>query len=160
MVARLPRRDFTFPSRFGRYPVHSTADDISATAGDGEDIAPVVVLVAIGERALVRAFEVDGELVIGRRIGELELEDKRVSRENAAVRFEHGAREGTDRGSHNGTFVDGARGAGEVRRRGDCVVRLGHSVFLLVRDGRGYVPLPRDDADQVLGPELARVSDQ
>src|SRR3569832_2244384 len=160
MVARLPRRDFTFPSRYGRYPVFSSADDISATAGDGEDIAPVVVLVAIGERAFVRAFEVAGERVLGRRIGEFELGLFRVSREHAAVRFEHGAWVVTDRGSHNGTFVDGARVAGEVRRRGDCVVRLGHSVFLLVRDGRGYVPLPRDDADQVIGPELARVYDQ
>src|SRR3569833_52486 len=160
MVARLPRRDFTFPSRYGRYPVHSTADDISATAGDGEDIAPVVVLVAIGERAFVRAFEVAGELVLGRRIGEFELDDHRVSRAHAAVRFEHGAWVVSDRGSHNGTFVDGARVAGEVRRRGDSVVRLGHSVSLLVRDGRGYAPLPRDDADQVIGPELARVYDQ
>ena len=162
MVARssLTHRDSRLPSRYGRYPVHSTADDISATAGDGEDIAPIVVLVAIGERAFVRAFQVSGELVLGRRIGEFELDDHRVSREHAAVRFEHGAWVVTDRGSHNGTFVDGARVAGEVRRRGDCVVRLGHSVFLLVRDGRGYVPLPRDDADQVIGPELARVYDQ
>jgi len=93
MVARssLTHRDSRLPSRYGRYPVHSTADDISATAGDGEDIAPIVVLVAIGERAFVRAFQVSGELVLGRRIGEFELDDHRVSREHAAVRFEHGA---------------------------------------------------------------------
>jgi transcriptional regulator of acetoin/glycerol metabolism len=53
------------------------------------------------------------------------------------------------------TFVDGERIQGEVRRGGDVVVRLGHTVFVLVRDERGHGA--EHPAQQVVGPELARI---
>jgi transcriptional regulator with PAS, ATPase and Fis domain len=40
------------------------------------------------------------------------------------------------------------------------VLRLGHTVFLLVRDVRGYEELPVECGDHVVGPELARIYDQ
>jgi transcriptional regulator with PAS, ATPase and Fis domain len=64
----------------------------------------------------------------------------------------------SDRDSRNGTFVDGERVHGEVRRRGDVVVRLGHTVFVLVGNGRGHGG--DEAADQVIGPELARTYDE
>jgi DNA-binding NtrC family response regulator len=136
--------------------VRSTLDDISGTDGEDAPGGPVVVLVAAGGQPLLRVFDPGDELVLGRRIGTFELDDDRVSRDHATVRFDGGAWLVADRSSHNGTFVDGVRVDGELRRRGDCVVRIGHSILLLVRDGRGYHAAPADHGDQIIGPELAR----
>jgi transcriptional regulator of acetoin/glycerol metabolism len=156
----LTLRDSRRVTRYAVVRVKSTLDDVSGVE-DGDVPGPPVVVLVTPE---IRVFALDGELALGRRIdargAQFELADERVSREHATVRLDHGAWVIVDRGSHNGTFVDGQRVTGEVRRRGDCVVRLGHSVFLLVRDGRGYDPLPPDDGDQVIGPELARAYDQ
>jgi DNA-binding NtrC family response regulator len=144
--------------------MNSTVDDISDTAGDDAVDQPIVVLVAVGTTPIVRVLPVGRGLELGRRIEAggrvVEIDDERVSREHAVVRFERGTWAIVDRDSRNGTYVDGARLTGEVRRRADTVVRLGHSVFLLVRDGRGYDPLPADRGDQIVGPELARIYEQ
>ena len=156
----MTHRDSRLANRYGRYPVHSTADDISATAGDGEDVAPVVVLVAIGERAFVRAFDVDGELVLGRRIAT--SSSTMIGCRASTRRCGSSAARGSsrDRGSHNGTFVDGARVEGESAPR-RAWSGSATSVFLLVRDGRGLrARCAADEADQVIGPELARVYDR
>jgi DNA-binding NtrC family response regulator len=88
-----------------------------------------------------------------------ELDDDRMSREHAHVRFERGHWIVADRESRNGTFVNGQRISGEVRRRGDCIVRLGHSVFVLLADATGH-ETALDDTAHVVGPELARVYDR
>jgi DNA-binding NtrC family response regulator len=143
--------------------VDSTIDDVSDAAGAAASL-PVVVLVSVGTTPQVCVMPVVGELVLGRRIEAgnqvVEIDDERVSRAHATVRYDQGTWVIGDRDSHNGTYVDGARVVGEVRRRNDCVVRLGHSVFLLVHDGRGYDELPVADDDQIIGVELARVYDQ
>jgi len=144
--------------------VSSTVDDVSEGIGGDEPPRPAVVLVAVGTRPLVRVLPADRELALGRRIEAagtaLDIDDERVSRDHATVRFDRGGWVVVDRDSRNGTFLDGARVAGEVRRRGDCVLRLGHTVFLLVRDARGYEVPPSSHGDHVVGPELARLYDQ
>ena len=138
-----------------------TVDDLSSVAEGGELVRPVVALVAIGGAPALRVFAADAPLGLGREIAGEELADERMSREHARVRFERGAWTVTDLGSRNGTFVNGERIAGDVRVRGDAVVRLGHSVFLLVADGRGYDDLAHPEpGDAVAGPELSRVHDQ
>jgi transcriptional regulator with PAS, ATPase and Fis domain len=87
-----------------------------------------------------------------------EIADERMSRDHALVTTERGLWVISDRDSRNGTFVDGERVHGEVRRRGDVVLRLGHTVFVLVASGRGHGR--EDPADQVVGPELARAYDE
>lgn len=82
-----------------------------------------------------------------------EIADERMSRAHASVRFEGGHWVIVDRDSRNGSFVNGQRIAGEVRRRGDTVLRLGHTVFVLLADAAGH-PAPLDGATP--GPELAR----
>jgi DNA-binding NtrC family response regulator len=84
----------------------------------------------------------------------VDIDDDRMSREHATVRYERGYWVITDHESRNGTHVDGERVRGEVRRRGDTVLRLGHSVFVLLADASGH-PAPLD-GDAVIGPELAR----
>jgi transcriptional regulator with PAS, ATPase and Fis domain len=132
----------------------TTLDDVSATIDGGSDPAPVIVLVSTGTTPRVEVIAATGPVELGRSD---HLDDDRMSREHAVVRFERGAWVVADRGSRNGTFVDGERITGELQHRGDAVLRLGHSVFLLVPDGRGYDRLPPDDGTYVIGPELARV---
>ncbi len=132
-----------------------TIDDLSATTAGGVEPSPVIVLVACGTTPRSQVLAVDRVVELGRTP---DLDDEKMSREHASVRFERGAWVIADRGSRNGTFVDGARITGEVRARGDVVLRLGHTVFLLVSDGRGYQPLPPDEGPHVVGPELARVN--
>ena len=131
--------------------------------GDDEPPRPGVVLVAVGRHHHVRLLPADRELALGRRIEAggtvVEIDDERVSREHATVRFDRGGWVVVDRDSRNGTFLDGARVVGELRRRGDCVLRIGHTVFLLVRDARGY-DAPSTAGDHVVGPELARLYEQ
>ncbi len=144
--------------------VRSTIDDTSSSEDIDEPSTPVVVLVAVGTRPTAQVFPGDREIVLGRRIDvagrTAEIDDERVSRDHARVRYDRGAWVIADRESRNGTYVDGQRITGEVRRRGDAVVRLGHSVFLLIADGRGYDPLPPDREEHVIGPEVARVYEQ
>ncbi len=135
--------------------VNRTVDDVSSSSTD-ESAVPAIVMVASGASPASLVLSVPAEL--GRRIaasGKLhEVNDERMSRDHATVSIDRGLWLIADRDSRNGTFVDGERVQGEVRRRGDVVVRLGHTLFILVGDGQGRDHDGPDD--QVIGPELAR----
>ncbi len=123
---------------------------------------PGIVLVHRGIEAVALAFEPTA--MLGRTITTAdgttcEVADDRMSREHAAVRFERGHWVIVDQESRNGTFVNGQRITGEVRRRGDTTLRLGHSVFVLLADATGH-PTPIDSGDAIVGPELARAYDR
>ena len=141
-----------------------TIDDVSSIADGSAPPAPVVVLVCVGTRPDVRVLDAKKPLELGRVIEaggrKIEVDDERMSKTHAGVKFERGTWIVTDRDSRNGTFVDGERIAGEARVRGSAVVRLGHSVFLLVADGHGYADAADDGGEHVVGPELARVYTQ
>jgi transcriptional regulator with PAS, ATPase and Fis domain len=136
--------------------VNRTVDDVSSFSADDAPV-PAIVMVASGAQPASLVLPVPAEL--GRRIAvgdqAHEIDDERMSRDHARVVVEGGVWRIADRDSRNGTFVDGERVHGEVRRRGDVVLRLGHSVFVLVADGRGHGG--EAAGDQVIGPELARV---
>ncbi len=117
-------------------------------------------MVARGTEAV--AHVLGAAAVLGRTIKTSEgtthdIDDDRMSREHASVRFERGYWVIIDQESRNGTFVNGQRITGEVRRRGHTILRLGHSVFVLLADVWGH-PAALDDA--VVGPELARSYDE
>jgi DNA-binding NtrC family response regulator len=123
---------------------------------------PVVIVVVDGERLVRRVQPVPPVgLTVGRagedgvRVG---LDDDLVSRHHARVRWSGGVWRVQDLGSRNGTSADGGKLAAdtEVALAGDGVVRIGRSVLLLVRDGRGHETPPADDGERVVGPELAR----
>jgi DNA-binding NtrC family response regulator len=90
--------------------------------------------------------------------GTAQADDERMSRAHADVRWAGERWHVVDRDSRNGTFVDGERLDGEASYDRDVVVRLGHTVFVLVRDARGYADPPGDGA-HVVGPEVARAHD-
>jgi len=139
--------------------VNRTVDDVSSITEDAAP-DPAIVMVASGPSAAALVLPAPAEL--GRRIAAgdrtHEVDDERMSRDHAVVSFERGVWVVADRDSRNGTFVDGERVRREVRRRGDAVLRLGHTVFVLVADGRGHGSAQPED--RVVGPELARVHDQ
>ena len=130
-----------------------------ADSGVGTEPArPGVVVVATGTTPMALALPVPVELgrVVSAEGVKHEIADDRMSREHAVVRRDRGTWAIADKESRNGTFVNTERIGVEVRRRGDCVVRCGHTVFVLLEDMRGH-DAPRVDAgEQVIGPELAR----
>jgi transcriptional regulator with PAS, ATPase and Fis domain len=139
--------------------VNRTVDDVSSVTND-EPSAPAIVMVVAGVSPAKLVLSVPAEL--GRRIAAggktHEIADERMSRDHALVTADRGLWSIADRDSRNGTFVDGERIQGEVRRLGDVVLRLGHSVFILVASRRDHDG--EDPSDQVVGPELARVYDE
>jgi transcriptional regulator of acetoin/glycerol metabolism len=128
---------------------------------DGDHAAPAIVMVSSGTRPAQLVLPPTAEL--GRRIaiegGTHEVPDERMSRDHAIVRWERGTWIIKDLDSRNGTYVGGERALGEVRRRGDVVLRLGHTIFVLLADGRGHGGIP-DNPELVVGPELARAHGQ
>ena len=61
-----------------------------------------------------RRFEVDTRLLVGRVDADLTIEDELVSRRHAEIRAVAGALEIEDRGSLNGTWVNGERSSGRA----------------------------------------------
>jgi transcriptional regulator with PAS, ATPase and Fis domain len=137
-----------------------TIEDVSSVVA-GPPPTPTVVLVALGTEVVHKTFALgDQPLLVGRvgAVGDgVELDDERVSRQHASI--ERRARQWIvrDLGSRNGTFLDGERLQGDAQASGDRVVRVGHSVLLLLEDGRGHERAPRDNDEAVIGPELARL---
>jgi transcriptional regulator with PAS, ATPase and Fis domain len=138
--------------------VDRTVDDVSIVSAE-EPSAPLIVMVASGTDARTLMLPVPAEL--GRRIAAggqvFDIDDERMSRDHARISVERGLWLIADRDSRNGTFVDGERVDGEVRREGDAVVRLGHSVFVLVASGRAHSAPAA--GDHIVGPELAQAYD-
>jgi DNA-binding NtrC family response regulator len=127
-------------------------------SGDGAS-EPAIVMVASGTQAAGLVLPPSAEL--GRRVAAAgrtqEITDERMSRDHATVRRDQDLWVVTDLDSRNGTYIDGERVVGETRRRGAVVLRLGHTVFALLPDGRGQ---PAADGDPIIGPELARAHAQ
>ena len=142
---------------------NETIEDV-ASVGESVAATPVIVLVHTGTTPMHRVYPVVGEVRLGREIvcrGRTEeVDDERMSREHASVRFVRDAWRIADLGSKNHTFVNGDEITCEVTVASvDVVLRLGHTVFILVRDGRGYSDT-FDRGERVVGPELARVYEQ
>ncbi|WP_437925458.1 sigma 54-interacting transcriptional regulator [Sorangium sp. So ce291] len=99
----------------------------------------------------------DGEIELGRgEVGGVPLDDLRMSRRHARVRWSQGQWEIEDLDSRNGTSVDGipltgARAGGEP-----CIVRTGSSVFVIQADVEPFRAGISTAGGTILGPTLAR----
>lgn len=102
----------------------------------------------------------NGELELGRgEVGGVPLDDLRMSRRHARVRWSQGQWEVEDLESRNGTSLDGvpltgARAGGELR-----IVRTGSSVFVIQADVEPFRAGISTAGGTILGPTLARAWD-
>ncbi len=137
-----------------------TVDDVTSMATEAA-APPAIVLVATEHAIVHHVVPVGARPVPLGRVGAvtsgLELDDERVSRQHAEVTRRGRGWIVRDLGSRNGTFVDGERITDEVAVTGDRVVRVGHSVLLLLEHGGEQRDRAPDDGDAVIGPELARI---
>jgi transcriptional regulator with PAS, ATPase and Fis domain len=135
-----------------------TVDDLSSLAAEAP-AAPAILMVASAHRPAAMVFAANATLGRSTRANGVthELPDERMSKEHATVRRERGGWTITDLESRNGTFVDGERLHGSRHASGDVIVRLGHTVFVLLADGRGH---PVTSGEMVEGPELQRAYNQ
>lgn len=124
-----------------------TVDDVSSLAAEIPD-APAILMIASGHRPA--ATLLGSTATLGRTA---QANDERMSKEHATVRRERTGWTITDLGSRNGTFVNGDRIQGSHHATGDVILRLGHTVFVLLADGRGH---PAASSELVQGPELQR----
>ncbi len=88
-------------------------------------------LQVISGPAAGQEFEVDRELIIGRRDADLAIADDELSRRHAAVRPADPGVVVEDLGSLNGTFVAGERIRGAVTLTAEATVRVGRSEMTL-----------------------------
>lgn len=107
----------------------------------GQRPVPGALLVFSGSAPALRAIPIAPGPVLFGREAELELTDETVSGRHAELVL---AGPGplftvTDFDSRHGTFVNGHRITGDDRAGPNAVVRLGHSVFILVADVRPYL---------------------
>lgn len=130
--------------------------------GSNDDASePAIVLIAGTAPPVLLPPDADLGRVIKTAGATRDIADERMSHKHATVRWAVGGWTIRDLDSRNGTYVNGERIHGEVKRRGDVLVRLGHTIFVLVADGRGRgSDGPATPDDTVVGPELARVYDQ
>ncbi len=125
---------------------------------------PGVVVVFAGGRPLAAPLPLDGgALEIGRDTLAAVIDDERMSRRHARVAFAGGGFTVADLGSRNGTFLDGARLAGEQACAAPRVVRCGHTLLLLVRDVAPFEARPLAEVDgavvgATLGPAWEQVA--
>jgi pSer/pThr/pTyr-binding forkhead associated (FHA) protein len=138
-------------------------DDERVDAGPAEPPIPGLVLFFSRGLPTIRAIRVDrGPVTLGRDdCGGVPLDDDRASRAHVRVARAGAAWKLKDLGSKNGTFVDGQQLAGELDSASARVLRIGHSLFVLLADVRPYLDAAVEiDGDRVAGPVLQRVNDR
>ena len=101
----------------------------------GQPPIPVALLLVVGGRERGRILEVrDLPAVIGRSPdADLTIDDETVSRRHADLRGDRGSIELEDRGSSNGTTLNGNDVAGPITLHDGDLVGLGSATFLLKR---------------------------
>jgi DNA-binding NtrC family response regulator len=100
-------------------------------------------------------------LVLGREdLGGNPVPDDRCSREHAELSWANGHFVVTDRESRNGTFLNGVAVKGTVTADDGAVLRLAHTVLLLVADLRPFLTRHVTTGEFVIGPRLQEVLDR
>lgn len=115
---------------------------------------PGLVLVWTPAGAACCPVKVGDGLVIGRdQVGDVPLEDGRLSREHCEVRYSSGHWHVRDLDSHNGTYVDKQRVTGEAWTRNYRVLRAGRCLFIPVDDAQPFYRGLSHISGSIVGPQ-------
>jgi transcriptional regulator of acetoin/glycerol metabolism len=102
-----------------------------------------------------------GAVVLGRDdMGGVGVPDERVSRAHLELEVQGPLFRVRDLGSRNGTFLDGERLEGERTARPGTVLRVSHTVLVLVADLRPYLAGYVAVGEYVIGPTMQRALDR
>ena len=105
----------------------------------GTALPGLLMVHSLGQPSCVPLPLADPQMELGRGDGTSVLpSDPRMSRRHASVAFDGERFRVTDRGSQNGTYVDGVRVEGSVTTATARVLRTGDSLFLFSGDLRPY----------------------
>jgi transcriptional regulator of acetoin/glycerol metabolism len=138
-------------------------DDQSAppSDADGSPAKPGIVHIFAADAPVFAPRAITAPLVIGRGDdSDVVIDDRRLSRRHAEVRFDLGGWTVTDLDSHNGTFVDTTRVHGSVSVKTEAVLAVGGSLFLLVGDVRAVAGAVVVGEGTVRGPQFAALLDR
>jgi transcriptional regulator with GAF, ATPase, and Fis domain len=110
----------------------------------------------------LRALVLDkGRITLGREVVEgLGLVDNWLSREHADVSFDGTQWSVADRGSRNGTHVDGTRVEGAVKVAAPRVLRVGRTLLFAVRDVTRFEGASVATDAMIVGPTLQKAIDR
>jgi Inner membrane component of T3SS, cytoplasmic domain len=120
-------------------------------------MTPSCTLVVRSGPSAGQEFEIDHELVLGRRDADLTIADDELSRRHAAVRPADAGVVVEDLGSLNGTFVDGVRIKGAVTLTAEATVRVGRSE-MTVRVPAAAEPEPASEPQAAADPGRTRLA--
>jgi DNA-binding NtrC family response regulator len=107
-------------------------------------------------------FRAGEALVLGRHdIGGVKVPDTRVSKEHLKLEFRAGLFHLEDLSSSNGSFLDGERFTGARTARPGALLRVAHTLLLLLDDVRRFLAaeVKREGKDVIVGPALQEAFD-
>lgn len=134
-----------------------TVKDDASSSDASAPLAPGIVIVFSGASPNFRVLPLqNGTLDLGRDdLAALHIADNRVSREHLRVRFAHGQWTVQDRGSTNGSFVDGMALTGSREIANPKVIRIGKTLLLPAVDITPYARAGLSvTPERIMGPTL------
>jgi pSer/pThr/pTyr-binding forkhead associated (FHA) protein len=114
------------PTELGRSPRDEDITEIEFT----DNSAQAILWVKEGDRR-GRIYKVKDGCVVGRKEGDIVLDDPKVSNPHAKIVLENEAFVVWDFGSKNGTFVNGERIRSATALKENDAIKIGDSVFIL-----------------------------
>lgn len=137
-----------------------TVKDDESSSDSTAALAPGVVIVFSGASPIFRVLPlIHGALDLGRDdLAALHIADNRVSREHLRVRFAHGQWTVQDRGSTNGSFLDGAALTGAREVAHPKVIRIGKTLVIPLPDITLHARLGLSvTPERIMGPSLRMI---
>jgi transcriptional regulator with GAF, ATPase, and Fis domain len=136
-----------------------TETALDADSVDTGRPVPGLVCIFSGDRSRLGAHPITAITRIGRdQSAQIVLDDHKASREHAEIALAPGGVTIEDLGSHNGTYVNGARlGNERVFAPLRSTLRIGRTLFRVVPDVRPYTTPPPADDILIGGPSLAAI---
>lgn len=124
-----PRRILDMDEQETDLGIHKYADDV--TELDFEDVGPQAILWVKEGRKRGRIYKIKEETIVGRKAGDLVLDDPKVSSTHGKIVVENGQYILVYFHSKNGTYVNGERIRAETTLKENDIIKIGDVQFVL-----------------------------